>query len=257
MKTLLAIGVVLTFLLAAAGVSAQTTSQAPSAQRSNNAIVPGMPMAAASAPTAGGGATALATLANLGADYKIGPNDLMDVEVFGVPDLKRTARVNAGGQISMPLIGNVLIAGLTAQQAETLIAEKYAQKYLQNPEVSVFIREFTTQRITVEGAVGRPGIYPITGSVTMLKVLALVGGGASYADLTDVALYRQGEKGEQIKQSHNVEKIRAGEMEDPVVMAEDVIVVKRDPTRTLLRDSLFRDVIDSINPFSVLVPGSK
>ncbi len=247
-------GLVLMLLLAGTTANAQTASQAPSAQRSSNALVPGMPMAAASAAAvaAGGGATPLATLANLGADYKIGPNDLMDIEVFGVPDLKRTARVNAGGQVSMPLIGNVLIAGMTAQQAEAAIAERYAQKYLQNPEVSVFIREFTTQRITVEGAVGRPGIYPITGSVTMLKVLALVGGGASYADLTDVALYRQGEKGEQMKQSHNVEKIRSGEMEDPVVMAEDVIVVKRDPTRALLRDSLFRDVIDSINPFSVL-----
>ena len=144
--------------------------------------VPGVPMSAASAPVTGR-AVPLGTLASLGADYRIGPNDLLDVEVFGVPDLKRSVRVNSSGQISLALVGNVLVAGLSAQQAEELIAEKYAKNYLQDPQVSVFIREFTTQRITVEGAVVRPGIYPVTGQVTLLRALALAGGGATDGEL--------------------------------------------------------------------------
>jgi polysaccharide export outer membrane protein len=215
--------------------------------------VPGVPMSAASSATAGRSA-AIGTLASLGADYRRGPHALMDVEVFGVPDLKRTVRVNSSGQVSLALVGNVLLAGLSAQQAETVIAEKYAEKYLQNPQVSVFIKEFTTQRITIEGAVAKPGIYPVTGQVTLLRALALAGGGAAYSDLSDIMVFRVGQNGSKTTQTHDLDKIRAGELPDPFIVADDVIVVKRNPVRAALRDSLLRDVIDSINPFSALSP---
>ena len=215
--------------------------------------VPGVPMSAASSATSGRTAP-IGTLASLGADYRLGPNDLMDVEVFGLPELKRTVRVNSSGQVTLALVGNVMLAGLSAQQAETIIAEKYAEKYLQNPQVSVFIREFTTQRITIEGAVAKPGIYPVTGQVTLLRALALAGGGAAYSDLSDIMVFRVGQDGVKVTQTHNLDKIRAGELPDPLVLADDVIVVKRSPVRAALRDSLFRDVIDSLNPFSVLAP---
>ncbi len=176
------------------------------------------------------------------------------MEVFGVPDLKRTVRVNSSGQVSLALVGNVLLAGLSAQRAEELIAGKYAEKYLQNPQVSVFIREFTTQRITIEGAVAKPGIYPVTGQVTLLRALALAGGGAAYADLSQIMVFRVSQDGKKTTQTYNLDDIRAGELPDPSVLADDVIVVKRDPARAALRDSLFRDVLDSINPFSFLTP---
>lgn len=215
--------------------------------------VPGVPMSAASSATTGRSAP-IGTLASLGADYRLGPNDLMDVEVFGLPDLKRTVRVNSSGQVSLALIGNVMLAGLSAQQAETVIADKYAEKYLQSPQVSVFIREFTTQRITIEGAVAKPGIYPVTGQVTLLRALALAGGGAAYSDLSDIMVFRVAQNGAKVTQTHDLDKIRAGELPDPLVLADDVIVVKRSPVRAALRDSLFRDVLDSLNPFSVLTP---
>lgn len=217
-------------------------------------VVPGVPMAAASAAAATGAATPMATLASLSADYKIGSNDLMDVEVFGVPELKRTVRVNSSGQVTLPLIGNVNLAGMTGQQAEATIAARYAERHLQNPEVSVFIREFTTQRITIEGAVGRPGIYPVTGQVTLLRAIALAGGGGQYAELSKVKIFRAGGRSSDNEMTYDIDKIRAGETPDPVIQADDVIVVPRNAARTALRDSLFRDVIDSINPFSVLAP---
>lgn len=194
----------------------------------------------------------LNSLAGLGTDYKIGPNDQIEIEVYGLPDLKRTARVNSSGLISLALVGNIQIMGLTAQQAEELIAKQYGEKYLQNPQVSVLIREFTTQRITIEGAVGRPGIYPLTGQITLLRAIALAGGGAQYADLSQIVVFRAvGDKGAQQAAVFDLEKIRSGENPDPAILAEDVVVIRRDPKRTALRDSIFRDIFDTINPFSV------
>ena len=249
------------FYLAAALLAAGQSGLAQSQGRNgvdspilqNVDTVPGVPFTSVSAPSTGRSA-ALGTLASLGADYRIGPNDLMDVEVFGVPDLKRTIRVNSSGQISLALVGSVVVAGLSAQAAEALIAQKYTEKYLQNPQVSLFIREFTSQRITLEGAVAKPGIYPITGQVTLLRALALAGGGAAYSDLSEIMVFRTGIDGGKLTQTYNLEKIRKGESMDPFIVADDVIVVKRDPIRAALRDSLFRDVIDSINPFSTLAP---
>jgi len=110
-------------------------------------------------------------------NYKITASDLLEVEVFGVDDLKRTVRVNTTGSISLPLVGMVQVAGLTATEAELIIATRYAADFLQNPQVSVFVKEFTTQRVTIDGAVNKPGIYPLTGQITLLRALALAGGG--------------------------------------------------------------------------------
>lgn len=192
----------------------------------------------------------LNSMAGLGADYRLGPNDLIDVEVYGVPELKRTVRLNSSGMASLALVGNMVLAGFTAQQAEAAIAAKYAEKYLQDPQVSVFIKEFTTQRITIEGAVTRPGIYPVTGQLTLLRALALAGGGSRYADLSEINLFRSVNQEPTQKLTFDLEKIRLGELPDPAIMADDVIVVTRDTARTALKDSLFSDFLSTLNPFS-------
>lgn len=188
---------------------------------------------------------------SLGKDYRVGPNDLLDIEVLDLDNMKRTVRVNAGGVVSLPLIGAVVVAGLTAQQIESSVAARYREKYLQNPQVSVFIKEFTTERITIDGAVAKPGIYPLTGQFTLLRALALAGGFGQIADSSEVMLFRVGDKGERQVATFNVDQIRAGKSEDPAIRGDDLIVVQRDANRRLLKDSLLRDVLDSINPFSV------
>jgi len=198
-----------------------------------------------------GQAQPINSLAGLGADYRLGANDLIDVEVYGVPDLKRTVRVNSSGMVSLALVGNMALAGMTAQQAEAAIAAKYAEKYLQDPQVSVFIKEFTTQRITILGAVARPGIYPVTGQLTLMRALALAGGRGNIANLNEVNLFRTVNQQPQQKMTFDIDKIGSGEVADPEIVADDVIVVMRDPTRAFLRDSIFSDVVDTINPFSI------
>jgi polysaccharide biosynthesis/export protein len=195
-----------------------------------------------------------APMVSLGKDYRVGPNDLIDIEVFEMDNLKRTVRVNAAGAISLPLIGQVPVAGLTSQEVEERIAARYSEKYLQNPQVSVFIKEFTSERITIEGAVARPGIFPLTGQITLLRALAIAGGFGSIANTSEVMLYRVNDKNERQVAVFDVEKIRAGKAEDPVIKGDDLIVVQRDSVRVLLKDSVFRDIVDSINPFSALVP---
>jgi polysaccharide export outer membrane protein len=190
----------------------------------------------------------------LAKDYRLSANDLLDVEVLDADNLRRTVRVNAAGAVSLPLIGRVAIAGLTTQEAEDRIAAKYAEKYLQNPQVSIFVKEFTTERVTIEGAVSRPGIFPLAGQMTLLRALAVAGGFGSIADSSKVMVYRVNDLKVRETFVYDVEKIRAGEAADPVIKGDDLIVVQRDSTRALLKDSLFRDVIDSVNPFSILVP---
>ncbi len=202
------------------------------------------------APLAGSTPMA-APLVNLGKDYRVGPNDLIDIEIMDLDNMKRTVRVNAAGLISLPLIGAIQVAGFTSQELETRIADRYREKYLQNPQISVFIKEFTTERITVEGAVAKPGIFPLTGQITLLRALALAGGFGPIANSTEVMLFRVNEKRVREVAVFDVNKIRSGTAEDPVIKGDDLIVVQRDSTRALLKDSVFRDVLDSINPFSL------
>jgi polysaccharide export outer membrane protein len=183
-------------------------------------------------------------------DYKIGPNDLLDIEVFGVSELKRQVRVNTTGHVSMPLIGLVQLAGLSPADAEAMLAVAYGEKYLQDPQVSIFVREFTTQRITLDGALTKPGIYPLVGQITLLRALAMAGGGSQMADLEKVMLFRVTPEGQRLTEMHDVMRIRKGEAPDPLLQSEDMVVVNRDSRRTALRDSLFRDILDTINPFS-------
>jgi polysaccharide export outer membrane protein len=186
------------------------------------------------------------------ANYRISPNDLMEFDVFGVPDMKRDLRVNAAGEVSLPLIGQVPVAGLTTQAAARLIADRYQEKYLQDPQVSIFVKEFTTRRVAIEGAVLRPGVYPMTGQLTLLRALALSGGFAPYADINKIVVYRNGTgAGSEREQfTYDLDKVRAGQEKDPDIRSDDVIVVQRNARRTALRDSLFSDILSTLNPFN-------
>ena len=210
-----------------------------------------VPLAEAPAPAATAMAApaqqAIAPLSTL-RDYRIGPEDLLEVQVFGVDQLSRTVRVNSRGVVSLPLIGVVNVGGSTAQEAENAIAALLAANYLQNPQVSLFIKEYTNQRVTIEGAVNKPGIYPLRGETTLLRSLAIAGGQAALSDMNEVLLFRNDASGKRLVQVYDVERIRKGEIDDPTVVNDDVIVVNRSKTRVMLKDSTFRDVLDTLNP---------
>ena len=184
-------------------------------------------------------------------EYRIGTQDLIEVQVLGVQDLRREARVNAKGLIGLPLIGAVRVQGLTAAEAEALIGGLYSKNYLQNPEVSVFIKEFTRQNVTIDGAVAKPGIYPIKGPTTLMQALANAGGQGALSDMADVVLFRM-EDNERRALKFDVTKIRAAEAPDPLLQPGDLIVVNRSAARVAIRDSFLGDLIGIFNPFNYI-----
>jgi len=110
------------------------------------------------------------------ADHPVGAEDLLEISVFEIPELSRTVRVSGRGTISLPLLGEMEVRGLTGMQVEDKLREALTKKYLQDPQVSVFIREYGSKKVSVIGAVGKPGVYEMLGPRTLLQVLSEAGG---------------------------------------------------------------------------------
>jgi polysaccharide biosynthesis/export protein len=113
----------------------------------------------------------------IGSDYVIGPEDVLRVDVFDVPELSNlTLRVANDGTIAPPLLGHVKAAGLTPSELRRELESKWGKNYLQNPQVSVFVQEFHALPVSVVGAVEKPGLYPLTGPRNLIEMLSLAGG---------------------------------------------------------------------------------
>jgi polysaccharide export outer membrane protein len=109
-------------------------------------------------------------------DYKIGPEDVLEIRVFELEQLNRTVRVLADGNINLPLIGLVAVQGLTSTQAAEQVAGKLQNRFVQNPQVSVLITEFNSRKVSLLGAVSRPATYPLVGRRNLLQIIADAGG---------------------------------------------------------------------------------
>jgi len=108
--------------------------------------------------------------------YKVGPGDVLDIAVFEVEELSKTAAVGAAGGISLPMLGEIPVAGMTTREIETGLERRYAVKYLKDPQISVSVKEFRSQPVSVIGAVEKPGVYQLQGSRRLIEVLAMAGG---------------------------------------------------------------------------------
>lgn len=109
-------------------------------------------------------------------DYVIGPEDVLQIAVFDVPDLNETVRVANDGTIAMPLLGRIEASGLTADQLRDRLEKKLGKNLVQHPQVSVFVQQFHARPVSVVGAVGRPGLYQITGPRSLIEMLSMAGG---------------------------------------------------------------------------------
>lgn len=127
-------------------------------------------------------------------EYVIGPEDVLDINVFEASEMNRQVRVSAGGEISLPLLGAVAAAGLTPRELETTLEELLHQKYMKDPHVSVFVRDMQSHPVSVMGAVRKPGVFQIRGNKTLLEILSLAEGLADDAGETVIILRRTGEK---------------------------------------------------------------
>lgn len=111
-----------------------------------------------------------------GSDYKIGRQDLLDLRVFDLKELDQTVRVADDGSITIPLLGRLLVAGLTKGDLEDLIARLLEARYVRNPQVTIFVREYESKKVAVSGAVKKPDTYEMLGEKTLLEMISKAGG---------------------------------------------------------------------------------
>lgn len=156
----------------------------------------------------------------------IGEQDLLDIAVFKVPDLTRSVRVDGQGYITYPLVGKVRAKGLRPAQLEQQLASLLEKSYMHNPQVTVLVKESTQNRVTVEGAVRSPGVFPVVGSMTVLQALAKAGGLTEQADSRRAILLRKDAKGDLSQQPIDIAAIRQGRLQDFPLLQDDRLVVQ-------------------------------
>jgi polysaccharide export outer membrane protein len=166
------------FLLAQAGSTSNTTDQPPASSTA--------------APAPEQGTSAHHTQGdNI---YVIGNDDLLNVNVWKEPDISRSVPVRSDGNISLPLVGEVLAAGRTPHQLEAEIASKL-KNYISEPEVTVIVQESKSQKFNILGMVTKPGEYPLTNSMTVLDAIALAGGFRDFAKQKSIYVLRENADG--------------------------------------------------------------
>lgn len=210
---------------ALAGTGAQSAAfNAAAGPQANGAVTAAATTSALAQPELSQAATQLTAASKPGSNaYKVGPLDVLEVSVFKVPDLSKTVQVADSGTINLPLVGEVPAAGFTAQEIERDLTKKLGSKYLQNPQVTVFVKEYNSQRVTVDGAVRKPGVYPIRGGSTLLQIIATAEGLTELAD-SEVVVFRES-NGKHMAAKFNLSEVRSGQAADPPLQQGDTVIV--------------------------------
>jgi polysaccharide export outer membrane protein len=113
-------------------------------------------------------------------DYRIGPDDLLEVTLFDVEGRNGEprqvdVRVSQSGSVTLPLVGQVELGGQTAAAAETALREHF-RRFIRDPQIAVFVKEYRSYRVSVVGYVEKPGVFDISGERSLLEILAMAGG---------------------------------------------------------------------------------
>ena len=167
--------------------------------------------------------------------YRIGPQDVLDISVYQAPDLAKTVQVAETGTINLPLVGDVQAGGVTPRELEHALKVQLGKKYFQDPQVTVFVKEYNSQRVTLEGAISRPGVYPYRGPASLLQLIATAGGLSDVADGTEVMVFRTATGARQAAK-FDVDEIKAGRAADPPIIQGDVVIVNASSGKKLYQD---------------------
>jgi polysaccharide export outer membrane protein len=182
-------------------------------------------------------------------DYRIGPLDTVDVNIYGEPDLSAKAlQVDAAGDIALPLVGTVKANGRTPAELSRELETLLGARYLRNPQVTVTVASSVSQKVSIEGEVTEPGVYPMTGPTTLLGVLALAKGETDVATLKQVVVFRM-INGQRMGAVFDVASIRRGEQADPVIQGNDMVVVGYSAAKRF-----WKNVVSAAPMFSIFRP---
>jgi len=156
-------------------------------------------------------------------EYRIGPQDVLQIDVWKEPEITRTIPVRPDGKISLPLLHDVQAAGLTAMQLAVNIRDGLT-KYLNSPQVTVTVTQINSRRVFVTGEINKSGALPLLPGMTVLQALASSGGFTQFAKEKGIYILRT-ENGKQVKLPYNYKDVLKGTKEDMPLQAGDVIVV--------------------------------
>lgn len=176
-------------------------------------------------PATASNAAPVQSKSNTEAEFKIGPQDTLRIDVWKEAELTRTIPVRPDGKISLPLLNDVQAAGLTSEELAAAIRDGL-KKYINNPQVTVTVTEINSRRVFVTGEVTRPGAVQLLPNMTVLQALSSCGGFTQFARTKNIYVLRQ-EAGKQVKHPFNYKDVISGKKpeDDIQLQAGDVIVV--------------------------------
>src|SRR5256714_3857546 len=205
-------------------VSAQpaTPPPAPESSAARNLLAPAPPPSIPSGPVV----TTNSVAAPSG--YVLSANDQVAVEVFGEDDLRTNSRLNAEGNLSLPLLGSVHLAGLTLTQATSRVTDLYARDYLINPKVNVSLISYAKRRFTVLGQVNRPGSFEMPegspGGIDLLEAVAMAGRYTRLPGPERITVRRHGAKGDEVLKVDGKRLARGGSNNFKVIPGDTITV---------------------------------
>ncbi|MCR5880878.1 polysaccharide export protein [Phenylobacterium sp. J367] len=160
----------------------------------------------------------------------------MEINVFGIDELKREVQVDSGGKVILPLIGQVQAGGRTPAELSNDIAGMLKKTYMKDPQVIVTVKEAQSQKVTVDGAVMQPGLYPLAGPTTLMQAVSLARGpDPKLANVKRVAIFRT-VGGQRHSAFYNLAAIRAGKADDPLVYGNDIVVVDTSGGKSFMQN---------------------
>lgn len=181
-------------------------------------------------------------------EYRIGTLDTLSVTVYRVPDLSGDLQVDSAGKVTMPLVGDLTAVGRTANELAAEIRQKLSVKYMNDPQVQVAVKSASSAKITVDGSVSQPGIYPISGRMSLIQAIAMAKGTSEDANPRRIVIFRQ-INGQRQAAAFDLKSIRRGEMPDAEVFGDDIIVVDGSESK-----STFKSIIQTVPLLAIFHP---
>jgi polysaccharide biosynthesis/export protein len=182
-------------------------------------------------PTPGAGATNSSTAASENANsavqppagYRVGADDELMISVWHEPEFSQTVVVRPDGMITLPLLNDIKVIGLSTEELKDFLSEKL-KTIVNEPQVTIIVRSIKSLKVFLVGSVARQGVFPLTSGLTVLELMAEGGGPGSFAKTGSIYILRN-VNGKQIRIAFNYKKALRGEGENPLLQSGDMVVV--------------------------------
>ena len=165
-------------------------------------------------------------------EYRLGLGDVIDVKFFRNPEFNEQITIRPDGRISLPRVGELLVAGMTPAQLDSVITKAYAE-FVVDPDVTVIVRQFSGNQIYVLGQVTKPGGYPIQKNMTLIEAVAAAGGATNSAKLGSIMLLRKKPSLELVAYHVSLSKTLEGDnkpemtQNNPLLHPQDIIYIPK------------------------------